>query len=445
MPSAIAKSLSRLSRQALVDLCATWSASSKCDTYLSTNRNRLDIEEEDYLHEPARSRHELRAVYDGLKDNASGIAHLSKRDIIDRIVDGDWRRGLSYEQLASVDFANLKENDATLRWTALKLVPLTDSDDVGTNEQRPSKRRKTEHTASTSVLPRYPETTPAIFVHNLKQHISPLVKAHYHLHRSATQRLSIIRLYITPNTPFAPLSTNVPRQNRTATDSARTMFIALPDSCPYVYVSVTGSTSTKAQTKTTPGKTSTKVDLAATKRIVLEAIPKALSRPQQRWSLETTRLTARSLQAMSLLRGSGKVGTTGGTVSQLSHPKPETDEPESPPARCSAALDDQSLAEHQDLVEQRFGTTDGPSYAKLDRVQVKISNLVTLTSAKGKKRKEVGSSNVEQDTSPLTLTLSGVDVFAGLKQFAMLHPDCVDVRKLPALFTGEQSATALTL
>jgi len=429
MPPAVAKSLSRLSRQKLVDICEAWSKSSKCDTYLSSNRNRFDLEEEDYLHEPAQSRQELKAVYGGLREDNPNVAHLSKRDIIDRILDGDWRRGLSYDQLASIDFAHLEENDAALRWTALKLVPM--SSDSEEHAQRPSKRRKFEHTASADVVPRYPETTAAIFVQNLKQHISPLVKAHYHVHRIAALRLSVVRLYITPNAPFAPLSTNVPRQGKAGTDSARTMFIALPDSCPYVYVSVSGSTSPKA---------STKVDVAATKRVVLEAIPKALSRPQQRWSLETTRLIAKSLQAMTLLRGNGKVGSTGGTVSQLSQPKPKADEESD-----TAGLNSHLSVQHQNLVEQRFGTMEGPSHAKLDRVQVRIENLLLASNHKSMKRKQVESNTTEHDSTPLTITLSGSDVFAGLKQFSLLHPDYVDVKRLPVLFTGEQSTTTLAL
>lgn len=444
MPPAVAKSLSRLSRQKLVDICVAWSKSSKCDTYLSSNRNRFDLEEEDYLHQPARSRQELKAVYEGLRDDTPNIAHLSKRDIIDRILDGDWRRGLSYDQLASIDFAHLEENDTALRWTALKLVPM--SSDSEEHAQRTSKRRKLEHTASADVVSHYPETSAAIFVQNLKQHISPLVKAHYHLHRIAGLRLSVVRLYITPNTPFAPLSTNVPRQGKAATDSARTVFIALPDSCPYVYVSVSGSTGPKAQGKSTSDKASTKVDVAATKKIVLEAIPKALSRPQQRWSLETTRLMAKSLQAMTLLRGSGKVGSTGVTVSQLSQPKPKLDETSAPDEEpATAGLNGQFSVEHQNLVGQRFGTMEGPSHAKLDRVQVRIESLLPTSNHKSKKRKQVENNNTEYDSTPLTITLSGSDVFGGLKQFSLLHPDYVDVKRLPALFTGEQSTTTLAL
>lgn len=45
----------------------------------------------------------------------------NKRDIIDRIVDGDWRCGLFLHQMAMTDFANLEQNDTALKWSALKI------------------------------------------------------------------------------------------------------------------------------------------------------------------------------------------------------------------------------------------------------------------------------------------------------------------------------------
>ena len=442
MPSAVAKSLSRLSREKLIDLCATWSKSSRCDPYLSSTRDRIEAEEADYLHDPAPSRQDLNALYDGLRDDTSNVGHLSKRDIIDRVVDGDWRRGLSYAQLASIDFANLEENDTALRWSALKLVPL---DSCSGRTQRPDKRRKSEHVLSTIVAPRYPQIAPAIFAQNLRHHISPLIKGHYHIHRMEALQTSIVRLYLTPNTPFAPLSVNVPRQGKAAADSARTMFIALPDSCPYVYVSISGSTSPKTKAKVNSNKAGPRVDVAATKRIVLEAIPKALSRPQQRWSLETTRLTAKSLQAMTLLRGGGRVGTTGGVLCQLSQPKVMTDDTRAANEESPAQICDRASESHHNLVEQRFGSMEGLSHAKLDRVQVRVQNLVLTSSQKSKKRKRIDADKSEHEATPLTITLSGSDVFAGLKQFALLHPEYVDIERLPSVLTGEQSTTSLSL
>ncbi|KAJ9651563.1 chromosome loss- protein [Neophaeococcomyces mojaviensis] len=453
MPSAVAKSLSRLSRDKLIDLCVSWSKSAQCDPYLTTNRNLIEADEEDYLHEPAESRDDLKNLYTTFKQNGSfaDLENVSKKDIVDRIVDGDWRRGLSYSQLASIDFAALEENDTNLRWSALKLVPLTRNSDEQAI-QRPSKRRKTGHTTSKTIPQHYPQITAAEFVQQLKAHISPLVKAHYHLHRISALNLSVVRLCIVPNTPFAPLSTNIPRNGKAALDSARIMYIALPDSCPYVYVSISGASTPNRQStrKTGPKATSSKVDVTATKRIVLEAIPKALSRPQQRWALQSTELTAKSLRGMTLLRGNGKVGVTGGAFSRLEAPPQKASGGNSSynEAVFSAAnlRDIEGLTEHEKLVERRFGDMAATNRANLDRVQVRVHSLFHQPNVPKKKRKHIDHDMSPADEPmPMMITFSGTDVFGGLKELAMKHPTLVDLGKLPRHLTGEAGTSTITL
>lgn len=433
MVSAASKSLSRLSREKLIELCISWTKSSKSNPYLALNRNTVETEEEDYLHEPAESRKDLKSIYATL-GSAEDFETLSKKDIIDRIVDGDWRRGLSHDQLASIDFAHLEENDTSLRWTALKLVPLTIEDEK--NDERPSKRRKTQHTQSTS---RYPDATVNVFVQKLKEHIAPLVKAHYHVHHLKSLDLTIIRLYISPNTTFAPLSANVPKQRRSSTESARTMYIALPDSCPYVYVSVSAATNPeKLKTKSAAPK----VDIVATKRIVLEAIPKALSRAQQRWSLDSTKLTAKSLRSISLLRGSGNVGMTGGSFAGLqarSQPSRNDSQTNLEKDEQTEVSENTTDVDHRNLIEQRFGPMDGTIHARLDRVQFKIQSLTTIS----KKRKV--SYKGDREPTPMSITLSGGDVFAGLKQLALLYPELVDLSRMPAALTGEMRSSTVMI
>lgn len=447
MSTGAAKSLSRLSREKLIDLCITWSKSSKCEPYLASNRNILEAEEEDYLHEPAQSRHELKSIYNAFKSDHANLQSLSKRDIIDRILDGDWRRGLSYNQLASIDFACLEEHDTSLRWSALKLVPLMNR---ATEEkcERPKKRRKLEQYDSVSSKPRYPEISAAIFMRNLKTHISPLVKAHYHIHRLAQLRLSIIRLYITSNAAFGPLSANVPRSRKTSSDAARIMYIALPDSCPYVYVSISGSMSTDRRDKKGDRKAAMGVDIAAIKRVVLEAIPKALSKPQQRWSLQATKLTVKSLQALTLLRGGSKVGACGGPFTHLIQPVNSNTSNKALEIATDLYFDTapaevQNNRTYDREVEQKFGNVQGTDHARLDRVQIRVQDVLCSSRTHSKKRK--ASSENDYEPAPISITMTGSDVFAGLKEFALKHPEYVDIAKLPAAMTGERGTTMLTV
>lgn len=437
MVSAVTRSLSRLSRDKLIELCISWTRSSKSTPYLALNRNTVETEEEDYLHDPAESRKDLKDIYTTL-GNPEELESLSKKDIVDRIVDGDWRRGLTHNQLASIDFANLEENDSSLRWTALKLVPLAQAE-AENNDRRPAKRRKIQH-VQPAELPQYPDATVSVFVQKLKEHIAPLVKAHYYIHHLESLDLNIVRLYISPNAAFAPLSTNVPRQGKSSTESARTMYIALPSGCPYVYVSVSGATNPDKP----KGKSAApKVDIIATKRVVLEAIPKALSRSQQRWSLESTKLTAKSLKSISLLRGSGKVGTTGGSLAGLQAcNRLSKNEHESELQNNGQVNDEEDVVEasRRQLVEQRFGPMSGPNHAKLDRVQVKVRSLNPIS-----KKRKVSYDDDDNSLTPITITFSGSDVFAGLKRLALLHPEIVDVSKMPAALTGETRSSVVTI
>ncbi|KAG9770223.1 hypothetical protein KCU88_g6668, partial [Aureobasidium melanogenum] len=237
MASALAKSLGRLSREAIIDLVLSWLKEPGSSTpYLLNNRKLFEADEEDYLHTPAETIKELEKLY---RQFLTDKSNYKKQDIIDRIVDGDWRRGLSLHQHASIDFAHLEQNDNALRWTALKLVPLTKLQDESHEEEHTyssRKRRKLNHDCCDT---KYPQISPRTFVSSLRAEISPLVKAHFHIHRMpALYGLTIIRLYITPDAAFRPRSSKIPRRVKHATDAGRVMYIALPDSCPFVPVGV---------------------------------------------------------------------------------------------------------------------------------------------------------------------------------------------------------------
>lgn len=449
MPSTIAKSLSQISRDKLLELCISWTKSSKCDPYLASSRNILEAVEEDYLHEPIKSCKELSSLYKSLRhdNDLPDLAGWSKRDIIDRILEGDWRRGLSHHQLASIDFAKLEEDDSSLRWTALKTVPL-ENEHVQPRQSRQLKRQRLAPLGD-SRLAHYPETKVGIFVQSLKQHISPVVKAHYHVHRFEPYRVSVVRLQIQQNMPFAPLSANVPCHGRVASEASRCVYIALPDSCPYVYVSISGA-NTAGRRKGHSKEKGTRIDLTTMKKIILEAIPKALSRPQQRWSLEPSKLTARSLRAMCKLRGNGEVGTTGGAFSRLTQPlaRPKSLDPYDNANKVERGTSTASCTESDEglktLVQSRFGTMAGPSHVSLDRVNVKIENIFSRSSSKSKKRKRMEDDDTEEVT-PISVTLCGSDVFAGLKQLALCHPEYVDTARLSASFSGGSQCSVITL
>jgi central kinetochore subunit Mis15/CHL4 len=285
----------------LIELVLKWLEGENqptCAPYLACNRDMEEEAEEDYLHTPAASIEELRDLYQTFRSEAG-----TKRDVVDRIIDGDWRRGISLQQLAMIDFQHLQDDEAWLRWTALKLVPLS----AASEEKRTGALQRPRNPPATVSFPRM---HPSAFIQSLRHEISPLVKAHYYLHRlQAPHNLAILRLHVA-DTPYANPSSS---SQAHFTDSARTLYMAFPDSCPYIYVSLSGSGGGRGAGN--KGAVVPKVDVAALKRTVLEAVPKALSRPQQRYALEATALTAKNLRTMCTLRGNGRSGASEGAYS----------------------------------------------------------------------------------------------------------------------------------
>ena len=252
--------------------------------------------DEDYLWSPAETIEELRLTYNRMRLETN----IKKRDIIDRILDGDWRRGLSLYQVATIDLQCLSENEKALRWTALKLVSQRHD---GESAQPPlHKKRKMDFAP-------YPTVSPNTFLRNLQHEISPLVKAHYYLHHlHAPYDLSIIRICVADSPYINPRS--CVQSQVLFTDPYRIIFIALPDSCPYIYISVSGAAKESNLAKREP--LPARMDITSLKRTVLEAIPKALSKSQHRYALESTSLTARSLSTMLALRGNSGTNAANG-------------------------------------------------------------------------------------------------------------------------------------
>ena len=335
------RSFSRLSRRTIINLALEWLAFRNqplCAPYLANNRSHLEEIEEDYAYLPAETIEELQAIYGSLLEEKG-----TKRDVIDRILEGDWRRGISLHQLAMLDFKCLEENVASLRWTALKLIE---------NSLRDGKAIDEEADVKSKNRPVFPSMRISTFVQTLQREISPLVKAHYHVHRLRNQNITILRLFIA-DTPYRNVSNGT---TRTFTDPARTIYIAFPDSCPFLYISVSGqqmdSTSSKNQTRR-----SALADIASLKRLVLEAVPKALSRPQHRIGLQSTSMTARSLPTMLAIRGNGRSNSANGCFSVFADAViengPISASPHDSSLRSPTVPEDESIASSEARQPQR--------------------------------------------------------------------------------------------
>ncbi|KJJ32285.1 CHL4 family chromosome segregation protein [Aspergillus flavus AF70] len=437
----LVKSFGKLTRQALLDLVFYWLDDRNVQSFAPfLERDEAeDADDEELGPYPAeRTIDDVRNAYQELQVRKGG-----KREVIDRILEGDWRHGITLRQLAMVDLRYMDDHPSSLRWTALELTRI-DADGVQSPE-----------TDFSSYIPRIHAST---LLNNVQQQISPLVKAHYYLARSNTLPLTFLRIFVT-NSPYQH-----PRQPpETLTDSSRVIYVAFPDSCPFVYTSIASSTGSKASSANAVA-----TDARSLQRIVRDAVPKALSLPQRRYALKATSLTAKSLQALLALRGPSRTNGANGAFSIFADavvegspldPRPaNTVSPEEllnqtrPEKNKNQPTEDQKENEiHQPgrkprnsgedthipkkrklAIHSRFGTSGSLSSAPLDRLDVRL-----LDRPDGDE--DDADSDADHTQPSLSLTFAGSDVISGIRKLAELG--VVDPERMPSWMTGEEAVS----
>ena len=277
--------LSRLSRPLLLKLLRTWLAE---DTPQQSHAPVLahdlpvhtsDPNPDELCYAPARSLPELREIYNELERNGDG-----KRDIIARVLEGDWRRGLSLRQLAAADLASLEERPERLKWTAWRLARLHPAANGGAASTTSTTKRNAP-TTPRDAPPRFHGPT---VVRALQTELGPLLRAHYHLARAPHGLLAtLLRIWVR-ETPAGP-----------APGAGRTVYAAFPDRTGFVYLATAG------------GGTASRDSVP----VIYDAISRAFAQGHGRWALKTTSMTACSLQTLVEARGPGKGGGAGGAWS----------------------------------------------------------------------------------------------------------------------------------
>ena len=273
----VTKILSKLSRTSLLSLASEWCQEENlatCGPYISTEEEEEDPEAP---YTAAESLDEVQELYEESLPSRKG----TKREVLDRILEGDWRHGISLLQLAMAETRSILEHPTALRWVAMRLSkPGTQTD--GDNDDDNENDNDTSASQTPNQNPPLPHFHPQTFLLNLHRELAPLTKPHYYTHRPPTHPLTLIRLSL-HTTPYTT-------QRTLATTAPKSIFLALPHATPFLYIS----------SPTQP------TDASDLHRIVLDALPRALSRPSERWELKSTALVARSLDALLALRGSGR-------------------------------------------------------------------------------------------------------------------------------------------
>lgn len=421
----VVKAFGKLSRQALLDLVFKWLDDNNAQSfppYLERDEvDGVDDDEDTSPYPAEKTVDDVRNAYQDLQERKGG-----RREVIDRILEGDWRHGITLRQLAMADICHMEDHPASLRWTALELARIGMEDDK-------------QRSDLSACLPRVHAST---FLKSLQEQIAPLVKAHYHLARSNSLPLTFLRILVT-NSPYQH-----PRQTpESLTDSSRVVYVAFPDSCPFVYTSISTGSRPSASSTTAVG-----TDTRSLQHLVREAIPKALSRPQERYTLKATSLTAKDLQALLALRGPSRSNVANGAFSifadavvegspldprpsstvspeeYMNHPKTENKIPDKHDSNTHANT--HTAKKRKLAVDSRFGTSGSLSSAPLDRFDVRLFDSP---------RDHNDDTRPESTQPSVALTFSGSDVISGIRKLAELG--IVDATRMPSWMTGEEGVS----
>lgn len=448
--------LNKLSRQALIALAQEWLKASNqaaCAPYLGRNR---EVDDQNY--DGANSLEELQEIYRELGQRKGG-----KKEVVERIVEGDWRHGISLRQLAMADIQYLLDHPTSHRWTALRLVPVSTLSAGSNKDTQESKE----------MLPRLHAPT---VMKNLQTEITPLVKAHYHLTRMSSLPITLLRVAMF-DSPYNTQSSMTRLYSSKAPDGASTIFIAFPDDTPCVYVSLIPSAAIDKSS-----------DSKSLRKFLIDALPKALSRPNERYELKPTALSARSLAALVTMRGPGRGnGAAGGwnifadgTVEQCPltatasvsartvHIGNDEDKENTPndeghkhglKRKASREKSNEQHEKMRKLIAQnRFGLVDRSGIStSIERFEVRIEDPFSGTATAEKvigpstgpaqgnsKRSRVdsedatpGSDLSSSDTFiPIVrITFTGTDVFSGIRK--LVENGAIDGVKMPGWMTDE--------
>jgi central kinetochore subunit Mis15/CHL4 len=464
----VVRTFSKLSRASLISLAQQWLAKKNrefCRPYLASDQDEDEGDEDlDAPYNAAHSYEELQETYKLLAACKGG-----RKEAMDRLLEGDWRTGISMYQLATAEIQHLLDHPTALRWTAKRLARIPSS----------KAAKDMEVTNESEHLPRFQAQT---FMMNLAKELTPLMKAHYLLTRIKTLPITILRVYI-HDSPYSS-EPSLAAASASSNDGAKAVFFIWPNGSPFVYVSLATHL---GQVVGDDGR--------HLRDIVLQAIPKAFSRASNRYQLTPTNFTARSLSALLAYRGPGKSNAAAGgwsifadhSFSQnaldfiiVTNGKPQKNDAEDDtatekrpgPGRPKRVLEDAETPEvkrRKAVAEGRFGSSakadDGQG---IERFEIRIddpfpsapssndfedntngeSTPIQASRKRGRPSQldrtaeeveEIQNREDEAWVPAVSITFQGSHVFAGIRE--LVEQGVVDGEKMPGWMTGEAGVT----
>lgn len=289
--------LYRLSRSSLLALVLDWLDDKNIavsQPYLCPTKDLALSSNSSDLYPAVGSVEQLRALYTGLQDRKG-----SKREVLNRLLEGDWRHGLTLYQLSMAGLQYLYDHPASEKWMAYRILPSKAAATLDVKGVQDGNRDSTH----------IPRIHPSTFLERLQSYVLPDAKVHFQLDRPHSLGLVILRIFIIDspyNTHLTPSPGRNPSPSSSA-DASWTLHVAFPDGAPFIYISSvnTAKSSTPSETKNV-------------RQFLFNAIQASLSSQGRRYSLVATNIIARSLDTLTQLRGSGRGNVAGGGWSTYS-------------------------------------------------------------------------------------------------------------------------------
>lgn len=460
---AVIKSLGRLSREALISLAMSWldgDSIANAIPYLERRGDEDEVDLED-LYPACGSVQELYEYYAALQQQKG-----SKRDVANRILEGDWRHGISLYQLAMVDFYYLEEHPMSQKWTAYKILPL----------KPPTQGADDEVLQVDDKALNVPRFHPSTFLQSLQDQVLPDIKAHYHFHRPKDLPVLLLRIFVIES----PYNSSLALSGATNFTSSRTVYLAFPDGSSHIYITKSQSNGPAAAGES-----------RSLQNLIVHGVPKALSRPRERYTLIPTSLTSRNLETLLDKRGPGRGNAAGGGWSVYASDKnkksPLDAIPPSPPLSREHSLSDQnrkrlkpldknqrSAKRAKIIAKARFGDSglvaDGKGIEKVDiLLKDPFPTATAAAEAQGQDEEQTnapgepstsarrrtidaalrqaadGDEELNEPENPsqwrptVQITFQGNHVFAGIRQ--LVEAGIVDGERMPGWMTGEDGVT----
>ncbi|KAK0740601.1 centromere protein Chl4/mis15/CENP-N [Schizothecium vesticola] len=411
---AVSKILSRLSRASLLTLALDWldedNQSLAAPFLLPDDHDEDDYDDDAFP--PAPSLDALRQLYTDLQARKG-----SKRDVLDRFLEGDWRHGLTLYQLAMADLQYLHDHPLSQKWAAYRITPLSPRDPSDDTTDPPVVDK------TSLVIPRF---HPSTFLSALQARVLPDVKAHYNFDRHRTLPLLLLRIFIL-DSPYNTTTT-------TTFFGARTVYLAFPDASPHVFVS---------RPQSLGGAAGAGAESKSLHALLLDGVPKALSRPRQRFALRSTKLVTRNLEELIARKGGAqRTGAAAGGWGVYADEKVR----ESP---LETVLPTPPLSEDggDSGGRKREGPTSGEERAvKRARLvaRARFGGSARVGDGKGSRREaegdgDDGGTSTDKWRPYVRLTFHGTHVFAGIRQ--LVEHGIIDGERMPGWMTGEEGVT----